>query len=106
MWRANKATIVVGAVLVVGILAYNYYDVKEMSDLSQQTDLRLYGEGVYEYHALTGKWPSKVDDLAITSLPRRYPHWWKAQLDLEADVIVISKDLKPNPKDNGHIILC
>jgi hypothetical protein len=55
MWRTNKATIGVGAVVVAGILAYNYYDMKEMSDLSQQTYLRLYGEGIYEYHALTGK---------------------------------------------------
>ena len=31
MWRANKATIVVAAVLVVGIVAYNYYDVMWMT---------------------------------------------------------------------------
>jgi hypothetical protein len=106
MWRTNKATIGVGAVLVAGMLAYNYYDMKEMSDLSQQTYLRLYGEGIYEYHALTAKWPSKVDDLAITSLPRKYPHWWKAQLALDADAIVCPKNLKPDPKENGHVILC
>src|SRR5262245_38269219 len=103
MCRAKKATIVVGAVLAAVILAYNYYGVKEMSDLSQQTYLRLYGESIYEYHALTGKWPSKMDDLAHTSLPLKYPQWWKAQLDIEADVIVWPKDLKPNPKENGHV---
>src|SRR6202521_1988397 len=102
----NITIIGVGAVLVAGILAYNYYGVKEMSDQSQQNYLRLYGEGIYEYHALTGKWPSKIDDLARTSLPLRYPHWWKAQLGIEADIIVRPKDLKPDPKDNGQVILC
>jgi hypothetical protein len=106
MWRANKATIGVGAVLVVLLMAYNYNGVREMSDLSQQIYLRLYGESIYEYHALTGKWPSKPDDLASTSLPLKNPHWWKAQLDSEADVIVWPKDLKPDPKDNGHVLLC
>ena len=77
-----------------------------MSDQSQQIYLRLYGEGIYEYHALTGKWPSKIDDLARTSLPLRYPHWWKAQLGIDADAFVCPKNLKPDPKENGHVILC
>jgi hypothetical protein len=106
MCRANKATIVVGAVLVVGVLAHDYYDLRDMADLSQQSSLRLYGEGIYEYHALTGKWPSKIDDLAGTSLPRRYPHWWADQLGLDADVIVAPQDLNPDPNENGHVILC
>ena len=106
MWPANKATIGLGAVVVAVIMAYNYHGVKEMNVLSQQVYLRLYGESLYEYHALTGEWPSKVDDLARTSLPLKYPHWWNAQLDVEADVIVWPKNLKPDPKDNGHVILC
>jgi hypothetical protein len=105
MWWANKTTIFAGAVVVAVIMAYNYYHVKEMVDLSQQIYLRLYGESIYEYHALTGKWPSKVDDLARTSLPLKYPHWWKAQLEIEADVIVWPKDLKPDPKENARFIL-
>ena len=39
-------------------------------------DMRLIGEGIYEYHARTGKWPSKLDDLSVTSLPLKYPQWW------------------------------
>jgi hypothetical protein len=105
MGQANKLAIGVGAV-VVGILAFKSYSVKEMSDLSQQTYLRLYGEGMYEYHAQTGKWPSTIDDLTDTSLPQRYPHWWNAQLGLAADVLVAPKELKPDPKQNGHVILC
>ncbi|HYV34111.1 MAG TPA: hypothetical protein VE988_00315 [Gemmataceae bacterium] len=106
MASVNKAAIGVGAVVAAVIVAYNYDDVKEMGDMSQQIYLRLYGESIYEYHALTGEWPSKVDDLAKTSLPVKYPHWWKAQLDIEADVIVWPKDLKPDPKENAHAILC
>jgi hypothetical protein len=105
MWRAHKATIGLGAVVVAVITAYNYHGVKEMSDQSQQIYLRLYGESIYEYHALTGKWPCRTDDLARTSLPLKNPHWWKSQLDIGADVIVWPKDLKSDPKDNGHVLL-
>ena len=55
--------------LAAVIMAYYYYDVKEMKDLFQQIYLRLYGSSIYEYHALTGKRPAKIDDLARTSLP-------------------------------------
>src|SRR5262249_39400381 len=61
---ANIATILVGAVLVVGIVAYNYYDVEWMADVGSHNDMLLIGEGIYEYHAKTGKWPSKLDDLS------------------------------------------
>jgi hypothetical protein len=106
MRRAKIATIVVAAFLVVGIVAYNYYDVVWMSNVGQHSDMRLIGEGIYEYHAKTGKWPSKLDDLSVTSLPLKYPQWWKALLELDANAIVYPKNLKPDPKDNGHVILC
>ncbi len=77
MGWANKATIGLGAVLVAVIMAYNYQGV-DRSDISYtQNYLRLYGSSIYEYHALTGKWPSKIDDLAKTSLSVKYPHWWE-----------------------------
>jgi hypothetical protein len=103
---ANIAIISGGAVLVAVIMASNYYGMKEMNDLPSQVYLRLYGESIYEYHALTGEWPSQMDDLSRTSLPLKNPHWWRSQLEIEADVIVWPKNLKPNPKDNGHVILC
>lgn len=106
MWGANKAAIGVGAVVVAVVMAYNYHGVKEMSEQSQQVYLRLYGDSIYEYRALTGAWPSRVDDLARTSLPLKNPRWWKAQLDVGADVIVWPKDLKPDPPDNALAILC
>ena len=103
---ANNATIVVALVLIVGIVAYNYCDVMWMSDLGSHSDMRLIGEGIYEYHAKTGKWPSKLDDLSETSLPLKYPQWWTDQLALDANAIVCPKNLKPDPKDNRHVILC
>ncbi len=106
MWRMDKTIIGLGVALIVTSTVYNCYDVKEMTDLSQQIYLRLYGECIYEYHALTGKWPTKTDDLAQTSLPVKYPTWWKIQLDSEADVIIWPNDLKPDLKDNGHVVLC
>ena len=103
---ANIATIVVAAVLVVGIVAYNYYDVMWISDVGQHSDMRLIGESIYEYHAKTGKWPSKLDDLSVTSLPLKYPAWWTDTLALNANAIACPKNLKRDPKDNGHVILC
>lgn len=106
MLRADKTTIGVGVLAIAVITAYNCYHVKEMTEQSEQIYLRLYGESIYEYHALTGTWPSKVDDLAKTTLPLKNPNWWKIQLDTEADVIVWPKTLKPDPNDNGNVILC
>jgi hypothetical protein len=103
---ANIATILVAAVLVVGIVAYNYNDVMWMSDVGSHSDMRLIGEGIYEYHAKTGNWPSKLDDLSITSLVLKYPDWWAGTLALDANIIVCPKSLTPNPKDNEYAILC
>ena len=102
---ANIATIVMAAVLVVGIVAYNYYDVMWMADVGSHSDMRLIGEGIYEFHAKTGKWPSKLDDLSVTSLPLKYPDWWMGTLALDANAVVCPKNLKPDPKENGHVIL-
>jgi hypothetical protein len=43
MCWAKAATIVVAVVLVVGIVAYNYYDVMWMSDVRSHSDMRLIG---------------------------------------------------------------
>jgi hypothetical protein len=59
---------------------------------------------VYEYHANTGHWPSQTDDLAKTSLPKKF-RYWKQSLDGETIVVVWHKDLKADPKDNAGLIL-
>lgn len=103
----NLAFIGVCAMLIAVIMADNYRFVNEMNDLSSQAYLRLYGESIYEYHALSGKWPSRIDDLLQTSLALKDLHLaWISQLESEADIIVWPKNLKPDPKDNAHVILC
>ncbi len=103
----NRAFIGVCAAVVAVIMADNFRFVNEMNDLNMQACLRLYSESIYEYHALTGKWPSRIDDLLRTSLPLKDPHQaWISQLETEADIIVWPKNLKPDPQENAHIILC
>jgi hypothetical protein len=107
MHRAKLTTlVVVVAVLFAGNVAYNYHDVMWMSDLGQHSDMRLLGEGIYEYQAKTGKWPSKLADLSITPTALKYPQWWADQLILDANAIVCPVNLKPDPKYNGQAILC
>jgi hypothetical protein len=104
---ASIAILGIGAMAVAFIMANDYHSVMEMKDLSIQAYLRLYGESIYEHHALTGKWPSEIDDLSRTSLPLKdRSGCWKSQLETQADVIMWPKDLKPDPRDNGHVILC
>ena len=38
--------------------------------------------------------------------PLKYPQWWADTLSLDANIIACPKNLKPDPKDNGHAILC
>jgi hypothetical protein len=102
---ARKAAVGLGAVLVAVVTASNYYRVDRSDPSFTQNYLRLYGASIYEYHDLTGKWPSAIDDLARTSLAVKYPHWWKSQLEIEADVIVWPRDLSPDPKENARAIL-
>jgi hypothetical protein len=64
----------------------------------------MIGASIYEYHALTGKWPARIDDLAKTSLPAQSPYW-KYMLDDQQFVIVWDRTLKPDPKDNAGRIL-
>lgn len=78
--------------------------VRDVAHESTQFHLRLYGSSVYEYHAATGKWPTQIGDLAMTTLPAK-SRYWKAMLDDEVDVMVWHKTLKPDPKDNAGQIL-
>jgi hypothetical protein len=103
--RRRKAIIPASALVLAGALAvFNYYSRQDASHQAIQFYLRLYGAGIYEYHAQTGRWPTCPDDLAVTSLPRRTPYW-KALLQDEVDVIVWHPDLKPDPKDNAGVLL-
>ena len=78
--------------------------VRDVAHEATRLHLGLYGSSIYEYHAATGKWPTEIGDLAMTSLPAKSPYW-KVMLDDDVDVIVWHKTLKPDPKDNAGQIL-
>jgi hypothetical protein len=105
MWRNRKIRVLVGvcvAVVVGGVLFV--YNTTDISDYSVQLQLRLLGSSVYEYHDKTGQWPTRLEDLAQTSLPQKSPYW-KWELEHEVFVMVWPKGLKPDPKDNADRIL-
>ena len=73
-------------------------------DYADQLHLRKIAGSVYEYHGLTGKWPTDAKDLLITSLAREVP----LDISLIQDqlyVVIWSQDLKPDPKDNAERVL-
>jgi hypothetical protein len=67
-----------------------------------QLQLKLFGSAMYEYHGATGRWPTKVDDLAQTSLPQRSYVWRGTATSF---VFLWPQDLKPDPKDNPDVLL-
>jgi hypothetical protein len=91
------------AALLVGI-ALDYFNRDSVAHQSIQLHLRLTGEAIYEYHSRTGRWPARIDDLAETSLPLKSPYW--RQLVEQGTIAVVWRsDLKPDPKDNAHLVL-
>ena len=105
MFQRSRIKVVAGTALLVAVaVALLFYSASDTSHSTLQLHLRLLGSSVYEYHARTGIWPAKTDDLAQTSLPQTSPYW-KWELDNEVFVIVWPKDLKPEPKDNADAIL-
>ncbi|MBZ5725066.1 MAG: hypothetical protein LAP87_08725 [Acidobacteriia bacterium] len=83
-------------------LVWNYFDPGSIAHLAMQDQLKLFGSAMYEYHATAGRWPSDLDDLAQTSLPRRSYIWRQAATTL---VFLWPKDLKPDPRDNAGVLL-
>ena len=105
MWRGRKIKVAVGvcvAVVMAGVVSF--YNISDISHSSLQLQLGLLGSSVYEYHARTGQWPTKADDLARTSLPQESPYW-RWELEHDVFVMVWPKDLQPDPKDNAGVIL-
>lgn len=86
------------------VMGLGYYHLTGIGNQTIQLHLRLYGASIYEYHTLSGRWPSQTDDLARTSLARHSPYW-KAMLEDGAMVILWPKKLKADPQDNPDIIL-
>src|SRR4051794_7926643 len=105
MWWRHRGIILGVALLAALILpVVRYLDHSDVAHQAIQTWLRLYGDAIYEHRSITGKLPSQIDDLAKTSLPKRFPYW-KQVLNDGTIVIVWHKRLKPEPKDNAGLIL-
>lgn len=83
-------------------VAWDYFDPSSVANRSIQVWLKMIGEGYYEYHARTGKWPQRVADLSETSLPERFPRWRSA-----ADAMVFQwpMDLQDDPKKNAGAVI-
>jgi hypothetical protein len=90
--------------LAIVLPIVQYFDRSDVSHQSIQIWLKIYGDGMYEYHTKTGQWPSRIEDFAKTSLPVRF-RYWKEMLDTQTIVIVWHKKFKADPKDNGGLIL-
>ena len=102
---AIRAMILLGAwAVAVFVIREPFAGVSDVAHKTVQIHLDLTGSSIYEYRAITGRWPTRNDDLALTSLATKSPYW-KYQLDEELIVIVWHKTLKPDPKDNAdHIV--
>ena len=90
------------ALLWVGQVVWDYYDPNSIPHLAMQTQLRLFGAAMYEYHSRTGRWPDKLDDLAQTSLPQKSYIWRQSATTL---VFLWPQNLHAEPKDNPNVLL-
>jgi hypothetical protein len=92
---------------VAGILVLlrgPFAGVRDVAHEAVRFHLDLYGASIYEYHAATGQWPTRSDDLALTSMPAKSPYW-RHTLDTEVYIVVWHKTLRPNPRENSDHIL-
>jgi hypothetical protein len=112
MGRTGKIGLGVAAVLLVLTLRFVAMftgvgvggGIEDVAHESIRREIALLGSSIYEYHARTGHWPSRPEELAETSLALQSPHW-KMLVDIGTNVVVWHEDLKPNPADNANVIL-
>jgi len=57
---------------------------------------------MYEYHAMTGRWPTKVEDLSHTSLPAHSYVWRQTANSI---VFLWPQNLDPEAKNNRDVAL-
>src|SRR5206468_1402486 len=105
MGRRRRRLLLGGAiVLALTLPIVRYVNRSDVAHQAIQTRLQVYGSGIYEYHSKTGQWPSRIDNLAQTSLPQRFPSW-KQIVDDGVIVPVWHKNLKPDPGANAGLVL-
>src|SRR2546421_277853 len=83
-------------------LAWDYFDPGSIAHQAMQYQLRLFGSATYEYHSASGRWPTRLGDLAQTSLPQR-SHVWRQTAG--TIVFLWPTDLKPDPIHNADVLL-
>lgn len=86
---------------LIGVVQ-DYFNPHSPANASMQLHLKMFGSAIYEYHSQIGRWPTKVDDLAQTSLPARSPLWRQSAAPI---VFLWPQNLKPEPKDNPNVLL-
>ena len=93
----NKLLLAAGTLLLLGFarLAYDYFDTGSPAHAAMQHQLKMFGAAIYEYHGATGSWPTRIDDLARTSLPQRSYNWQQIARPI---VFLWPQQLKDDPK--------
>jgi hypothetical protein len=105
MTKARLAIfIALGIVAIVIRIAWDYFDRESIPHESIRLHLQLTASSIYEFHQTAGRWPAKIDDLALTSLPLRSPYW-RTLIENGSVAIAWRSDLKPNPKDNAALVM-
>ena len=84
-------------------MVMDYFNHDSIPHQAIRLHLRLVCAGIYEYHSKTGRWPTRFDDLAETSLAQKVPNW--RMVEPQTIVVLWRDDLKPDPKDNAAVIL-
>jgi hypothetical protein len=88
---------------IVGVVSSSS-GITDVAHKSIRLHLALDSAAVYEYHSRMGEWPSRIDDLAKTSLPLQSPYW-RDMLEDEVNVIVWPKGFDPDPLKNAGRVL-
>jgi hypothetical protein len=100
------------AILLTGVtavvaLSLSRGPIGGVSDVAREAvclHLRLTGASVYEYRTRFGRWPTRTDDLAQTTLPAMSPYW-RYQLDEGLIVVMWPTGWEPAPKGNAGRVL-
>src|SRR5947209_11934675 len=99
----SKIFIVVGAFALLWFarFVWDYFDPTSVANQAMQIQLKLFGSAMYEYHTATKRWPTKLDDLAQTSLPKRSYIWQQTATTM----VFLRLHLNPDAKHNADVLL-
>jgi hypothetical protein len=92
------------AIALLVAIYWHYFSRASIPHEAIQLHLRLTASSIYEFHKAAGRWPTRADDLASTSLPQTSPYW-RTLIDNGSVTVVWHNDLKPDPKENATLVL-